>query len=197
MSRKLCHMPGLVLVRHIITEASGTHFLLDMWHFFEFKKGYMVVQKIKSSINNHCSIWLRMLSLLLSGWGHENKPYKCADWVGVCENELPLSPDPSHAYQVPSHTDAARKVYKGITNENPFIKERCFSWKAKRCLEIWDMGSLKERFGIGWWIKLANGHLENHKLFRPKVQCQFVAHCPSAPNAPFHPLLCDSGFRTL
>lgn len=72
----------------------GKHFLLGMRHFWvqnHVNNLYMVVQKIRSPVNNHCSIWLRIF-LLFWGWVHENKAYQCTSWVGVYQNELPLSP---------------------------------------------------------------------------------------------------------
>ena len=43
--------------------------------FPEFKKGDMVIHKIRSSIKNHWSTWWRKLSPGFCGWVDENKPY--------------------------------------------------------------------------------------------------------------------------
>lgn len=99
----------------------------------------MAVHKMSSSVNNHCSIWWRISFPWFRSWVDENKSYQCTNWVGVCENEL--SPHRLNLILM-----LPEKFIKGLPMNSPLIKERWFSWKAKRYLEFRDISScLEER----------------------------------------------------
>lgn len=136
--------------------------------FSEFSEGYVVVQKIRSSINNRCSFWLRILFLLFCGWVQENKPRKYTSRVRVCINELPLSPEPSYAITLSPMLQLPEKFIKGSPVNSSLIKERCFSWNAKRYLEMGHPWSFKGKVWNSSMNKAGWVLLAKPQTFQPK-----------------------------
>lgn len=109
------------------------HFSLDVSHFLSAIK---VVQKIRTSINNHCSIWLKILFLLFYSWVSKNKPHKYTYCVGVCDNEVPGSHHPSRSNTLNPHVDATiilkhrwQHFKKGALLEKPIIPQNFLHWQ--------------------------------------------------------------------
>lgn len=150
---------------------------------------------MRSSIRNPRSIWLRILFLSFYSWVHGNKPHKCTSWVGVCENELPLSPDSSHATGLnPILMLPEKLIIKGLPMNTFLIKERSFSWKAKRYIWKFRTPVVVQRKVLEQDNGKKAGWLSLPKP--PKAECQIATYCPSAPSSLLCSLLCDAGVGT-
>lgn len=82
------HTVNFLPVRHILPRRQE-NISCQRWDISEFSKGYMIIHKIRCSINNHWSIWIRILFLLFWGQVRENKLYPWSSWVDVCKKRTP------------------------------------------------------------------------------------------------------------
>lgn len=157
----------------------------------------MVVQKIRSSINNRCSVWLRTLFPLFCSWVQENRPYKYTKWEGERENDRSPSPDPSYAAKLSPISMLPETIIKGLPMNSSFIKERCFLWNAEIAgngtLVVAQRESLEQYNGQS---RLTAPYRKG-RLSHPKAECQLLPNSPSDPKPPFYSLLWDSGAGAL